>query len=191
MSFQSTHPHGVRLPETCLCLFRVMFQSTHPHGVRHHTANIQTNFRTVSIHAPTRGATLRLILAILSRSVFQSTHPHGVRQIELYTLKILLSFNPRTHTGCDESWLGPCVSFSQVSIHAPTRGATTVQTYTNRFLEFQSTHPHGVRRKKIMSGKDTIKFQSTHPHGVRPNRRLVLCTDHVFQSTHPHGVRPF
>ena len=56
-----------------------------------------------------------------------------------------MCFNPRTHTGCDVSlaWL---VTGSGVSIHAPTRGATD-NNEDNSFLgEFQSTHPHGVRR---------------------------------------------
>ena len=57
----------------------------------------------------------------------------------------MICFNPRTHTGCDVSlaWL---VTGSGVSIHAPTRGATD-NNEDNSFLgEFQSTHPHGVRR---------------------------------------------
>ena len=33
--FQSTHPHGVRPPESAKAIISKMFQSTHPHGVRH------------------------------------------------------------------------------------------------------------------------------------------------------------
>ena len=33
-----------------------------------------------------------------------------------------------------------------VSIHAPTRGATTPMNPQGEVLLFQSTHPHGVRR---------------------------------------------
>ena len=100
------------------------FQSTHPHGVRHvvdtDTGEILTvsihaptrgatqaelsksNPFKVSIHAPTRGATLSKVTDI-TRLLFQSTHPHGVRLDR-------------------ESKLTPSIV---VSIHAPTRGATT------------------------------------------------------------------
>ena len=55
----------------------------------------------VSIHAPTRGATPPSTNQ-LSSCMFQSTHPHGVRH-RIPRLKQIssISFNPRTHTGCD------------------------------------------------------------------------------------------
>ena len=100
-----------------------------------------------------------------------------------------------------------------VSIHAPTRGATIFIFGDMDKLLFQSTHPHGVRRRiinlKIINHGVSIhaptrgatspstvaaiilsEFQSTHPHGVRRFVRergwLRLLR---FQSTHPHGVR--
>ena len=99
----------------------------------------------VSIHAPTRGATWRSEISIKADG-FQSTHPHGVRHYAKYTKRHNLSFNPRTHTGCDTGdfrepkrmyWFqsthphgvrlsrqSKAVFRSRVSIHAPTRGAT-------------------------------------------------------------------
>ena len=164
--FQSTHPHGVRHDAFRRWSNIRRFQSTHPHGVRllgpyldypfvacfnprTHTGcdnGIPLRFQMfyVSIHAPTRGATLSITTqqwhcrvsihaptrgATLTKPLFcktvsfQSTHPHGVRR----GLKEAIS----------------C------------------------FEEFQSTHPHGVRRDNafILQGQD--EFQSTHPHGVR------------------------
>ena len=55
--------------------------------------------------------------------LFQSTHPHGVRPNSQPDTEKLQSFNPRTHTGCDTFGLF-IVHAKQVSIHAPTRGAT-------------------------------------------------------------------
>ena len=105
--------------------------------------------------------------AFFTDSKFQSTHPHGVRQqiVELITAK------------------------KEVSIHAPTRGATTdFHVYTNHD-KFQSTHPHGVRHYKYLLVRFPIEFQSTHPHGVR-RAKLSFCNLRLrFQSTHPHGVR--
>ena len=56
--------------------------------------------------------------------MFQSTHPHGVRLSECDRERCQWSFNPRTHTGCDYLWLTKIYLCPNVSIHAPTRGAT-------------------------------------------------------------------
>ena len=100
-----------------------------------------------------------------------------------------MSFNPRTHTGCD---VNQAVKNKQDKL-------------------FQSTHPHGVRQGIGEGGDLVFEFQSTHPHGVRPaelhqltrhsrfNPRTHTGCDYIdrffpqlveFQSTHPHGVRP-
>ena len=102
-----------------------------------------------------------------------------------------ICFNPRTHTGCDR----------------------TKDEARPRKIQFQSTHPHGVRLQHAVYDKTKRKFQSTHPHGVRrgtthrtakrdrvsihaPTRgatfTIVLrnARESLFQSTHPHGVRP-
>ena len=57
--------------------------------------------------------------------MFQSTHPHRVRRLSTRKTSGRVSFNPRTHTGCD---LGQGVSeiVANVSIHAPTQGATSI-----------------------------------------------------------------
>ena len=101
--FQSTHPHGARL--TLMSEHQEYLMGFNP---RTHTGCdlvliLPLSLLTVSIHAPTRGATDK------SSSIKRSS----------------TSFNPRTHTGCD------IVFFCQrctntVSIHAPTRGATYI-----------------------------------------------------------------
>ena len=53
-------------------------------------------------------------------------------------------FNPRTHEGCDDKGVLYVVA-CKVSIHAPTRGATTKYYRQATILMFQSTHPRGVR----------------------------------------------
>ena len=77
--------------------------------------------------------------------MFQSTHPHGVRQRPAVARR----------------------SGHQVSIHAPTRGATPRVKRKEVTKKFQSTHPHGVRHVVVISVEAANKFQSTHPHGVR------------------------
>ena len=100
------------------------------------------------------------------------------------------SFNPRTHTGCDHDPFSKEDEF-YVSIHAPTRGATTpLLRYFPRGL-FQSTHPHGVRLYRPQYPVAGYGFQSTHPHGVRLHILFFLTIIIMFQSTHPHGVRHY
>ena len=110
-----------------------------------HPSHIPYRFHIVSIHAPTRGATAR----------------------QLWNTRTASRFNPRTHTGCDTTFFPTVVSvgsfqsthphgvrhdtkerikyIQEVSIHAPTRGATGVKDNPNSGTMFQSTHPHGVR----------------------------------------------
>ena len=108
--FQSTHPHGVRRFNKFNIFTTYLFQSTHPHGVRPH----------------------RHLLVVSSHNRFQSTHPHGVRLVVLKQKTILtICFNPRTHTGCDLFELTQEI-LPNVSIHAPTRGATNKTKKTHR-----------------------------------------------------------
>ena len=143
--FQFTHPGGVRRHEGCLrrsptrfnsrtregCdkspqalnLERSEFQFTHPGGVRH------VDYSQYRIAGE-----------------FQFTHPGGVRHTTRSILPTSLSFNSRTREGCD-SWVAKHVWYllkfqfthpggvrlgeifgltanTEVSIHAPGRGAT-------------------------------------------------------------------
>ena len=99
-----------------------------------------------------------------------------------------MCFNPRTHEGCNinSSYFHCAVNVSihaptrgatrriyrpscsvEVSIHAPTRGATQSRSYRIARLTFQSTHPRGVRPDTVQAIELIKKFQSTHPRGVR------------------------
>ena len=122
--FQSTHPHGVRLfigrsayhqasfnPRTHTgcdypCISSVC-RSLNCFNPRTHTGCDYplvslSCLLYVSIHAPTRGATVDDYEFKSYINKFQSTHPHGVRPINFYFM--------------DDD--------APVSIHAPTRGAT-------------------------------------------------------------------
>ena len=77
--------------------------------------------------------------------LFQSTHPRGVRHLTTAHTARRSNFNPRTHVGCDlHRHTGGQVG--DISIHAPTWGATTRYGESNGWIAFQSTHPRGVRR---------------------------------------------
>ena len=156
LKFQSTHPHGVRHgyfvstrptnsfnPRThtgCdLCsVFSAMYRSVSIHApTRGATEAIRSEVKgfAVSIHAPTRGAT-SAFCNNARNALFQSTHPHGVRLTAIERRSKPFCFNPRTHTGCDS---------------------------------LPTSHP-------LLS----FVFQSTHPHGVRPFRGCSICISWSF-----------
>ena len=122
--------------------------------------------------------------------MFQSTHPHGVRR----------------HMASEY------VVSDNVSIHAPTRGATSQpctcpssiscfnpRTHTGcdviSFVDFRrlSVSIHAPTRGATSAFSSLFApqclFQSTHPHGVRQSRQQHAILITKFQSTHPHGVR--
>ena len=90
---------------------------------------------------------------------------HHVSISFMKKLALYKCFNPRTHTGCDNEPIAYESGVYYVSIHAPTRGATTMWF-------------------RFVSGLD--KFQSTHPHGVRPSlyAQKVLSTRGFNPRTH-------
>ena len=114
-----------------------------------------------------------------------------------------MCFNPRTHEGCD-GLIHNERNQVEVSIHAPTRGATCPIVICSPLrLVFQSTHPRGVRlyvssraaaaahvsihaptrgatRLQKVRLKSKIRFQSTHPRGVRHRFLKELLTDTSF-----------
>ena len=75
-------------------------------------------------------------------------------------------FNPRSHEGSDFVLL-ITHTFIYISIHAPTRGATSDDSSFKYAYLFQSTLPRGERR--VTMGDKTLshKFQSTLPRGER------------------------
>ena len=164
--FQSTHPQGVRLigrnngvTFNCVSIHAptrgatqseqrktasALFQSTHPQGVR---PLCLPPFLTlaVSIHAPTRGAT-KSKLSCQVCLLFQSTHPQGVRPVCFLCPHLTsISFNPRTHKGCDEHSSANCQDYC--SFNPRTHKGCDVLLPNTAFISdvFQSTHPQGVR----------------------------------------------
>ena len=144
--FQSTHPRGVRLGISyAIRKSMIKFQSTHPRGVRHRQKPIHRD-HFVSIHAPTRGATLFTFSGL----------PY-----------VLVSIHAPTRGA---TFYAPFLWLQgEVSIHAPTRGATSLSVERNSYYKFQSTHPRGVRLPMPMQPMLIRLFQSTHPRGVRRN----------------------
>ena len=99
-SFQSTLPRRERPYIPGICLFPLLFQSTLPRRERPNSSNCLLQSATISIHAPTKGATTSLPLKI-RRKLFQSTLPRRERRHTCAYLGAFAYFNPRSHEGSD------------------------------------------------------------------------------------------
>ncbi len=123
--------------------------------------------------------------------MFQSTHPRGVRHNTSWLAIALSCFNPRTHVGCDNfiARRNECISSFNPRTHVGCDEDTP--DAVRDAIEFQSTHPRGVRRVSGQQKKTPSWFQSTHPRGVRLAKSTARPTRKKFQSTHPRGVRLF
>ena len=112
LRFQSTHPRGVRLQRGRWACLRPCFNPrTHEGCDSYSVTSINSPFcfnprthegcdtkdsrelirSTVSIHAPTRGATITKVTFVLTEW-FQSTHPRGVRPIPSMRMRAHVRF---------------------------------------------------------------------------------------------------
>ena len=98
----------------------------------------------ISIHAPTRGAT-RLAVRVHILLEFQSTLPREERRLSPLSTDVRYYFNPRSHERSDGSISSSFLYIRQISIHAPTRGATLWMVLQAQTDIFQSTLPREER----------------------------------------------
>ena len=144
----------------------IRFQSTHPLGVRLFAAAFSASVVCVSIHAPTRGATN--VINQFKKAIKVSIHAptRGATDSAVCGVIKLLSFNPRTHSGCD---LSLCVYMHIAYSFNPRThsGCDFDRSKRPSGLLFQSTHPLGVRLEIEFCWVQGDRFQSTHPLGVR------------------------
>ena len=145
MCFNPRTHEGCDLSHRHMFTAQVGFQSTHPRGVRLELNLNSTIYIEVSIHAPTRGATVPSSYVHRSSWCFNPRTHEGCDCAFKANVYIFRCFNPRTHEGCD-------LFRSQSKYYD---------------WKFQSTHPRGVRLPCVHCVQCLQKFQSTHPRGVR------------------------
>ena len=143
-------------------------QSSVPRGERLITALTYRSAQTISILAPTRGATRKRgksmswgeFQSSLPRgerqgfrdleetvSLFQSSLPRGERRLSIFLDSIVLyiSILAPTRGATVDGYFG--VTVPAISILAPTRGATLRKSFSIRSKQFQSSLPRGERPK--------------------------------------------
>ena len=186
--FQSTLPREERHP-TPHSLTGMYYFNPRSHERSDHFAKHHVRIVNISIHAPTRGATMhqcrhslqpsnfnprshersdkKADISTVRDNIFQSTLPREERLLGVtFTLRSTY-FNPRSHERSDDCDRYAQLTFNGISIHAPTRGATT-----------------SVSDKLIMT-----QFQSTLPREERPGEAVNFVTSSTFQSTLPREER--
>ena len=136
--FQSTLPRGERRRTSAVGNCRKRFQSTLPRGERRATSFVVIRTNIISIHAPTRGATM-------SQEKFNA----------MMAISIHAPTRGATFIGFD------CCFDILISIHAPTRGATLTACTKEGFARFQSTLPRG-ERPPVDSKFDLLVYISIH-----------------------------
>ena len=159
-----------------------------------------------------RGERLNHQRVIIAVSVFQSTLPRGERPSSMMHLAPLLCFNPRSHMGSDQCGCAVDCRILQVSIHAPTWGATRIWQWQTMTDQVSIHAPTWGATSQAATTPQTIQvsihaptwgatpvifhgyfnpsvFQSTLPHGERQNPLEKSSIRSQFQSTLPHGER--
>ena len=124
---------------------------------------------------------------------FQSTHPQRVRLhpvLNRASLPLFQSTHPqrvRLHRTRQET------KYLIVSIHAPTKGATTIVKMSFFLARFQSTHPQRVRQVNpaVISIFSDVSIHAPTKGATRFCSCMSAILFFLFQSTHPQRVRLF
>ena len=147
---------------------------------------------TVSIHAPTRGATEKTFHVPLYPSVSIHAPTRGATYgIKVRFFAIGVSIHAPTR-GATRPPMGGCLC-KQVSIHAPTRGATVKPSLIVSKNRFQSTHPRGVRLEylKTLAHRDKVSIHAP-TRGATPFKVLLtICSLSFNPRTHEGCDSPF
>ena len=190
----------------------LVFQSTRPRGARLLVLGQACDIIAVSIHAPTRGATM--VGGDVFDGLLVSIHAptRGATYQTYEDIWINSSFNPRAHAGRDLTLdmleitqqrfqstrprgarhfrLGAVHGILEVSIHAPTRGATCKLASCVWLSKCFNPRAHAGRDLKYQRCVENVAWVSIHA----PTRGATKLQSHrlgkpKFQSTRPRGAR--
>ena len=148
-------------------MVRYPFQSTLPRGERLKQREELIKAENISIHAPTRGATLCFFVMDFVSVRFQSTLPRGERHRGDRAVNRRHYFNPRSHAGSDASAPGrrPRLANFNPRSHA---GSDRAHSSRRRRCPYFNPRSHaGSDIQPEAFGSPYAVFQSTLPRGER------------------------
>ena len=158
--FQSTRPRGARLYPLQAREYRSMYFNPRARAGRDGITSRSSSAETISIHAPTRGATVAGIASQADDA----------------------NFNPRAHAGRDRAF-AHLNAPTAISIHAPTRGATSVLNRSGRLAHF---NPRAHAGRDFFTTAVESRFRNFNPR-ARAGRdavRFVTKKKHLMISIH-------
>ena len=161
--FQFTRPRGARLPCQYMCALNSSFQFTRPRGAR--PAQLRKIQNGQRFNSRAHGGRDRLPRSRRSPASFQFTRPRGARLDDAVHLRGGDRFNSRAHGGRDIRKSANQHDVN-VSIHAPTGGATRSGRFPRASQAFQFTRPRGARLLPLQHGGHYNRFNS-RAHGGR------------------------
>jgi len=207
--FQFTRPRGARrpsrgFPEPARCF------NSRAHAGRDPCRRPSPTRRRVSIHAPTRGATIAARLCS-EGDLFQFTRPRGARPQPCKMPALFTGFNSRAHAGRDGTCGRSAHTPAGFNSRAHAGRDTGLSRSTVSFILFQFTRPRGARpddtpqktapasfNSRAHAGRDYrspteinrhVRFQFTRPRGARQDDCQTLDLIAEFQFTRPRGAR--
>ena len=169
--------------------------------------------KCISIHAPTRGATVARVYSGVQPYYFNPRSHEGSDYRFLKGSRSGYYFNPRSHEGSDvirrvrftgngtisihaptrgatcRSWL-TSYQILQISIHAPTRGATVARVYSGVQPYYFNPRSHEGSDYRFLKGSRSGYYFNPRSHEGSDDRvQCILCAITQFQSTLPRGER--
>ena len=210
--FQSTFPHGERRNVLKDMEILGMFQSTFPHGERQTELRYFPDLKRVSIHVPARGTTItggqnneqnHVSIHVPARGTTKAEeNRQQARKVSIHvpargtTYSVIILDRQQEVSihvparGTTSACRGVCISHDNVSIHVPARGTTQGGWKSYLAGMFQSTFPHGERRKSMVDAASDFDVSIHVPaRGTTLSRSLQQYRKKLFQSTFPHGER--
>ena len=166
VKFQSTLPREERLLLNILPSSYAPYFNPRSHERSDLMPTTAVDRSEISIHAPTRGATV---------------------QMETYITNKKISIHAPTRGATPSRSL--TISPISISIHAPTRGATCMSYHKAMRCRFQSTLPREERLYLFSLYLSVFRFQSTLPREERPLAVFGMIPFSIFQSTLPREER--
>ena len=186
-----------------------VFQSTLPRGERRSGSYSSLKDYTISIHAPTRGATLNALLPLSYRE-FQSTLPRGERQVFLsHWLFINLfqstlprgerphtspcstaprDFNPRSHEGSDRSLRSDGKYLCNFNPRSHEGSDYSFLRICGFVCLFQSTLPRGERLDTLSFNRRLENYFNPRSHeGSDRQRFFAKCSFQYFNPRSHEG----
>ena len=176
--FQSTLPREERHESSSKKTRRILFQSTLPREERHCIRIEPPCGSRFQSTLPREERRLAGTYKVTASGLFQSTLPREERPCTEYeTCNVKTDFNPRSHERSDggKQMISNCGH--DISIHAPTRGATSGALSSAVFTRFQSTLP---REERLSHHNGSAIFTYFNPRSHersdvcnRPNKQTV------------------